>query len=82
MPSQLFDDRYGALVLLLVETRHEAGLTQVELGHRMRKLQSFISKAERRERRIDPVELYDWAKALQIDPVELFRRLVEQLEGT
>jgi hypothetical protein len=42
-------------------------------------LQSFVSKLERRERRIDPVEFYDWARASGIDSTALFGGLAERL---
>lgn len=75
MSSSLFADRYAVLVAVLIEARREAGVTQVELARRMGRLQPFVSKVERRERRLDPVEFHDWAKALGADPVELFRQL-------
>lgn len=81
MTSSLFADRYGALVGLLVEARRDAGVTQTELARRMGKLQSFVSKVERRERRIDPVEFYDWARALGVAPAALFARLADRLDG-
>lgn len=80
MSSPLFADRYGLLVQLLVEARRSAGLTQNQLAERMGKLQSYVSKVERRERRLDPIELYDWAKALGSPPLEIFSRLVDALE--
>lgn len=39
------------------QTREDAGLTQVELASRVGVTQSFLSKCERGERRIDVIEL-------------------------
>ena len=59
MPSSLFTDRYEGVVAVLIEARHQAGVTQAVLAGRVGKPQSYISKVERRERRIDPVEFSD-----------------------
>lgn len=40
----------------------EAGLNQVDVAKRLRKPQSFVSKFETGERRIDPVELRHLAR--------------------
>lgn len=39
-------------------------MTQVELAHRLKKPQSYVSKIEILERRIDVIELRDWINAL------------------
>jgi transcriptional regulator with XRE-family HTH domain len=59
---------------LLVEVRKGAGLTQAELAHRLKRPQSFVSKYERGERRLDIVEFRDVADALGIDPIRFLRR--------
>jgi transcriptional regulator with XRE-family HTH domain len=72
MGSALFSDRYGELVASLRELRLAKGVTQAELAKRLARPQSFVSKIERRERRIDPVEMHDWATALGVSPVDAF----------
>jgi transcriptional regulator with XRE-family HTH domain len=52
---------------ILVEARREAGLTQVELAKKLGRPQSFVSKFERGERRLDVTEFLDVARALGID---------------
>jgi transcriptional regulator with XRE-family HTH domain len=52
-----FPEEYRRFVKKLKAARIEAGLTQVDVAHRLKKPQSFISKFETGERRIDPVEL-------------------------
>jgi len=80
MPSSIFAERYIAVVEVLLAARQEAGVTQAQLATRMSRPQSFVSKVERRERRVDPVEFHDWAIALALDPVQLFQRLAGRLE--
>ena len=42
--------------------RREAGITQVEAARRLGKTQSFVSKSESGDRRVDVVELRDFAR--------------------
>ena len=52
---------------VLVEARRDAGLTQVALAKKLGRPQSFVSKFERGERRLDVTEFLDVARALGID---------------
>ncbi len=56
------DSAYERLRLKLKETRIEAGLTQAEVARMLGRPQSFISKVETRERRVDFLELQMLAK--------------------
>jgi len=62
---------------LLVDARKNADVTQAELSGRLKRPQSFVSKYERGERRLDVVEFGDVAKALGLDPVVFLRRFYE-----
>ena len=79
MASSIFADRYGAVVAVLADARRTAGITQVQLAERLGRHQSYVSKVERRERRVDAVEFHYWAAALGLDPRELFGELVSRL---
>lgn len=52
--------------------RDHTGRTRGEAG----KPQSFVSKVERGERRLDVIEFCELAKALGHDPAELLRKFV------
>jgi transcriptional regulator with XRE-family HTH domain len=73
--KSVFSIRYDRLTTLLVAARKKADLSQVEVAAKLRRPQSFISKYERGERRLDVVEFLDIAKALRFDPCELIRQL-------
>lgn len=60
--SKKYEPRYQRFLQRLREARHETGMTQVEVGKKLKKPQAYISKIERGERRIDVVELSDIAK--------------------
>jgi transcriptional regulator with XRE-family HTH domain len=63
----------------LVSARKEASVTQVELGERLGRRQTFVSSFERGDRRLDVIEFYAIAKALGYEPEKLFARLAKQL---
>jgi transcriptional regulator with XRE-family HTH domain len=60
---------------LLVAAREESGLTQVQVAERLRKPQSYVSKIERGERRLDIIEFFELAEILKIDPIEFVQTL-------
>lgn len=70
---------YVKLVVLLKQVRKEAGLTQVELAKRLGVEQSFVSKIERRERRLDLVELRFFCTAVGITLEEFVLRYEAKL---
>jgi transcriptional regulator with XRE-family HTH domain len=57
---------YAEFLRHLRAARQKAGLTQIELARRLRSTQSFVSKCERGERRLDVVELRLWCEALGV----------------
>lgn len=63
---------YRALLETLIAAREEAGLTQVELAARLGTTQSFISKCERGERRLDVVEFVQLVEAMGEEPAKVF----------
>jgi transcriptional regulator with XRE-family HTH domain len=64
---------------LLRALREEAGLTQTELGARIKQPQQVISKIERGERRLYATQLFEFcSKAFGIGPAEFGRRYERQ----
>lgn len=57
-----YDKRYQEFLIRLRAARSEAGLTQEQAAQLLRKPQSYISKSESGERRIDIVELTELAR--------------------
>jgi transcriptional regulator with XRE-family HTH domain len=56
----------GHLLELLRQVRIEAGLRQIDLANKLRQPQSFVSKYESGERRLDLLELRQVCKATGI----------------
>jgi transcriptional regulator with XRE-family HTH domain len=76
LTKSVFTPTYSRFRELLTEAREGAGLTQAVLAHRLNRPQSYVSKFERGERRLDVVEFLEVAQALRIDPFRLLRRLI------
>jgi transcriptional regulator with XRE-family HTH domain len=78
MAKTIFTQEYVLFLRHLRESRKKARLTQEQLAEKLNQTQSFISKCERGERRIDVVELRGFCLALGI-PVEEFIRELEKI---
>jgi transcriptional regulator with XRE-family HTH domain len=74
--KSVFTAEYEAFLHSLIAARNTAGMTQRELAVLLGKPQSFVSKYERRERRLDVVEFVKIAKAIGFDPC----RVVQEIE--
>lgn len=79
MPRSLFTPAYDSFREALVAARKDAGVTQVELAARLGKPQQFVSKVEGGDRRLDLVEFIAISRALEIDPKDLFARVLRRV---
>ena len=61
---------------VLIETRRDLGVSQAALAARLGRPQSFVSKVERGQRRLDVVDFLKIARALNRDPAVLLRRVM------
>jgi transcriptional regulator with XRE-family HTH domain len=71
--SSLRSDLYQRIIELLVQARKDAGITQAELGKRIGQRQTFVSKFELGERRLDVAEFVAVARAIGSDPCALIQ---------
>ena len=76
MPKAKFSPMYTRLRRLLVERRNMAGLSQVDVATALGKPQSYVSKVESGERRLDVMEFVEFTHALGADPVRVLRAMV------
>jgi transcriptional regulator with XRE-family HTH domain len=70
-----FEAPYIAIVDRLIARRHELKMTQTDLATAYGEDQSFISRVERRQRRIDVYEFVRLCRALSIAPSEILDAL-------
>ena len=80
--KSIYTEQYRILIQLLVEKRNESGLTQQALSKRLGKPQSYVSKYENGERRLDVIEFLTIAKALKADPCDVIRKMEQSLPST
>lgn len=69
--SSIRSDLYRQMIELLIAARKDASITQVELGRRLGQRQTFVSKFELGERRLDVAEFISVCRAIDIDPYSL-----------
>lgn len=69
------DPNERVLLELLRAARTEAAMRQVDLAHRLRRPQSYVSKYESGERRLDLLELRQVCSALDISLEAFIRKL-------
>ena len=79
--KSIFTGEYESLLESLISARKAVGLTQQELALRLTKPQSFVSKYERRERRLDVVEFVTICRSIDLDPCRIIRK-IERLLGS
>jgi transcriptional regulator with XRE-family HTH domain len=70
-----FSSEYKVFCKLLREARAEAGLTQFDVAKRLHRPQSYVSKYESGERRLDVIEFLRVAKALSVTPDAVLKKL-------
>ena len=73
--SSLHSNAYTRMRELLIEARQASGRTQAEVAIRLGVSQSFVSKYELGERRLDVIELLRITEVLNVDIHDLLRRV-------
>jgi transcriptional regulator with XRE-family HTH domain len=68
-----------ALAALLRKLREETGMRQVDLAEALGEPQSFVSRFESGERRLDVLELRAVCRALKLSLDEFIRRFEEEV---
>ena len=67
--------RHDALIQFVIRKREQAGMTQRDLAKKLKRNQSFVATYELGQKRIDVVELFELAEALDFDPQAAIRHL-------
>ena len=80
MKKTIHSKEYRKLISLLREKRENLDITQLKLASIIDTDQTFISKIENSERRIDVIELRTICKALKISFTDFIQELEEELD--
>ena len=75
MTQSVHTKQYRRFRTLLIQARKTAGLTQAELAEQLKRPQSFVSKMERGERRLDVIEFLEVARVLRLDVAAFLHKL-------
>lgn len=76
MEKSIHSDQYAIFLRVLRDARRRAGLTQTQLAQKIGETQTFVSKCERGERRLDVMELRMFCQAFDSS----LKRFVAALE--
>lgn len=79
MAGAIYSEAQNTVARILAAARRDAGLKQADLAKAMGKHQSYVSDIERGQRRVDVLELYVIAKALNVEPIDLYARITDAL---
>jgi transcriptional regulator with XRE-family HTH domain len=80
MKKKVYIAQRSRLVSLLREIRIDAGMTQMELAERIERDQTFVSKYESGQRRLDVLELREICQSVGITLEEFVKRLEKALK--
>lgn len=80
MEKSIHTREYGVLVRMLRETRERAGVTQAELAARLGQTQSFVSKVELGDSRLDLIQLRTILAAVGVRLTEFVARFEREVE--
>lgn len=77
MTKSVHTRNYRLFLELLIEARKDAGVTQEQLARRLNRPQSFVSKCENGERRVDVIELIQILQSIGVEPIGFIKRIVK-----
>jgi transcriptional regulator with XRE-family HTH domain len=81
MEKSVFTPEYRALLSLLREAREAAGISQTALAERLGQSQSFVSKVEIGERRLDLIQVRTICRTLGTTLPAFVAALEDRLRG-
>lgn len=77
MTKSVHTRNYRLFLELLINARKDAGVTQEQLAKRLNRPQSFVSKCENGERRLDVIELLEFLQSIEVEPISFLRKIVK-----
>ena len=79
MEKSIFSADYRLLLRQLIAARKRSGVTQVDLAKRLKETQTWVSKCERGERRLDVLELRAFCDAMNVPSLEFCQALASAI---
>ena len=81
LEKTIYTAEYAVVLRLLKELREAVGITQVDLAKQLGQTQSFVSKIERGERRLDIIQLRTILLHFKVSLREFVQRLENELKA-
>lgn len=81
MDKSIYTREYEAVTRVLKRAREAAEMTQVELAEALGQSQSFVSKFERGERRLDIIQLRTVCQTLDLTLADFVKQLEKELRS-
>ncbi|MBF0548247.1 MAG: helix-turn-helix transcriptional regulator [Candidatus Riflebacteria bacterium] len=79
--KSIFTKKHNLFRELIIAARKNASISQVDLAKKLKRPQSFVSKYERGERRLDIIEFLEVVKAIGINPLKIIKELERGCEN-
>lgn len=73
--KSVYTKKYDYFRQLLIEARRKAQMTQVQVAKLLLRPQSYVSKYEGGERRLDVIEFLEVVRVIKCDPLDILRKL-------
>lgn len=80
LSKSLYTPEWDTLCSLLRQLRESKELTQAELSTLLKQPQSFVSKVESGQRKLDLRQFVIYVRALDRDPIQVFRQFVKTFD--
>jgi len=81
MSKSLASAEYSEFRELLVQWREDSSKTQTEIEQALGLPQSFVSKYETGERRLDVIEFINVCNALGVEPSKVFKSVLKAVQA-
>ena len=81
LSKSLYTPEWETLCAILKRLRESSGLTQMELSSLLKQPQSFVSKVESGQRKLDLRQFVIYVRTLDADPREVMKQFLEFIES-
>jgi transcriptional regulator with XRE-family HTH domain len=75
MPKGQYEEQHQQFRELLIAARKKAHFTQADVAEKLNKPQSYVSKYENGERRLDVIEFIEIGNVIGFDPTKIIKVL-------
>ena len=76
----IYDPRYHQLIQWLIAAREEQNITVRELAKKLGHTHSWVVKVENLDKKLDVLEFVDFCTALNVEPEQAFKQLLNKAD--